>query len=352
MSKEKLEKTENLEIDPFDMTVEQVNNLKPTSNSNNIQKHPDVYKPSVEKKGDKYKAKIRFIANVGLDFVAKNPFLEVAKHFLPKGNKAKGSHTCKNQEYKSQFCPICNAFAKYKSENGEIEAKKLISRAIYYYSYVQIIDDENHPELNGSIMIMEYGQKIKEKINELEEDKINAFNVKKSKNFKLVIKLASDSKRDTDYSSCSFEDSTSAVKVFKDGKFVDVYDENGNFRTDKDGKTDKFKKALVDYINSCPTKLEEFDYKDWEDDEAENIDDYIAELLNINVKAANNKINSASSSKNNTSSNAFEDDDDDDFTSIDNGKDDKKSKPKAESNPKPEPVEDTKKDDFEDDLPF
>lgn len=164
----------------------------------NAQNTDGLYRPQLSEAKDKkigYKAKLRFLPNILANGKIGPSAIEKHIHYVDFKNEAtlSGYYDCrKNYE---ATCELCTEFWRLnKSKNqADVEKSKLINRTTKYYSYVQIMEDDQHPELVGKIMIFPYGFTIKEKINaertgEVTGVNTNIFDLAKGKPFRLIIK--------------------------------------------------------------------------------------------------------------------------------------------------------------------
>lgn len=98
-------------------------------------------------------------------------------------------------------------FALKNSDNAaDQKLKDIFSRKKAYFSLIQILEDENHPELVGKFKILKYGQKIYEKIQKLtnptgNKKRQNPFDPFEGRPFEFDVKMVSDF---PNYDSCEF----------------------------------------------------------------------------------------------------------------------------------------------------
>lgn len=173
-----------------------------------------IYRPKLEDAKDKkvgYKSVIRFLPNLikdedGKILQGQNAILKHI-HYVDLKNEPTlvGFYDCeKNFEPK---CDMCTMYWKlHNSKNqAEVEKAELINRQTKYYSYVLVIEDDQHPEWVGKLMIFPYPWTIKEKINsektgEVTGNKCNVFDFSYGKDFKLIIKEKGPIKQNYDAS--------------------------------------------------------------------------------------------------------------------------------------------------------
>lgn len=167
-----------------------------------IKNQDGIYRPKLEDaadpKGVGYKATIRFLRNVLRDGTGTGPAaIQKHVHYADFKNTPElaGFYDCEKNISNQTVCPLCVTYWKLAKSNNQadVEKSKLIKRSTKFYSYIMVIEDEQHPELVGKILVYPYGAKIKEKINaELNGevgDKCNVFDFVTGKDFRLVIKL-------------------------------------------------------------------------------------------------------------------------------------------------------------------
>lgn len=189
-----------------------------------------IYRPNLKNAKDKkvgYRATLRFLPNIDLEQGKKLPSaIEKHIHYVGLKNHPKlvGYYECrKNLE---PNCELCTEFFRlYNSKNAlENEKAELIKRNTKYYSYVLIIEDEQHPDLVGKVLVWPYGHQIKEKINierngEVSGQKCNVFDMVEGKDLRLIIKEKGNKKGENyqSYENSQFLDS-SPIKLYNESK--------------------------------------------------------------------------------------------------------------------------------------
>ena len=157
-----------------------------------------IYRPKLDDAKDKkigYRATMRFLPNLMKNGKIGPSAIEKHVHYVDFKNSPDiaGYYDCrKNYE---PTCELCAEYWKLKNSKNQADVEKaaLINRTTKYYSYVMIIEDDQHQELVGKILLFPYGYTIKEKINaertgEVSGDPNNIFDIAKGKDFKLIIK--------------------------------------------------------------------------------------------------------------------------------------------------------------------
>ena len=181
----------------------------------------------------------------------------------------------------------------------------MISRTSKYYSYVLIIEDENHPELEGKILIYQYGFNIKEKINlertgEVTGKKCNVFDPANGKDFRLIIKEVGGF---NNYNSSSFRQ-TSPLKIWDADKKtfketpVEWSEEKGKFLI----TNPKVQKVVFNFLKDRDesVNLNEYVATPWTDEIKSKVEKIIEILSGNDVSIAKTKIKSNATSTNST----------------------------------------------------
>ena len=234
------EKNENFLFEGMDANDDSLSVFdKPATNQDGL------YRPKLEDARDKsvgYRATLRFLPNVFEKDgkMIKGPSaIEKHVHYvkLVQSPELQGFYDCgRNYEDK---CDMCTVYWKLHNSKNQADVAKaeLINRTTKYYSYVMIMEDEQHPELVGKIMIFPYGYTIKEKINSERNGEVsgvpsNVFDINHGKNFKLIIKNKGDFQN---YDASQFMES-SPIKLYDEAnkKFIaPPVDENGKISNPK-----------------------------------------------------------------------------------------------------------------------
>jgi len=300
-----------------DQSQELVNLNKETKNQDGIYR-PNV-KDSADPKGAGYKSTIRFLRNIFLDESGSGPAL-IPKHVhFVKGEgpledypDLTGYYDCEKNISQQTPCPLCQTYWKLAKSNNQADVAKseLIKRSTKFYSYIMVIEDEQHPELVGKILVYPYGPKIKAKINseingEVTGEKCNIFDFVTGKDFRLIIKIVAtpdpkDPKRKIDmpnYDTSTFLPTT-PLKIWneKTAKFVTPptqVDDNGKIMlTDK-----KWQAKIKEVVLSRPASVRLEDHapnKDgWDDARRDNVDKIIQALNGNNVQYAESSVRKA-----------------------------------------------------------
>ena len=190
-----------------------------------------IYRPNLKDATDKkigYRATLRFLPNLiqTEDGNVKGGPSSIEKHLhyvdMKNDSSIGGYYDCrKNYE---PNCELCTEYWKLKNSKNAADNEKadLIKRSTKYYSYVLVVEDAQHPELVGKILVYPFGYTLKEKINserngEVTGEPCNVYDLSKGKDFKLIIKEKGGFQN---YEASQFME-VSSIKLFdeKTGKF-------------------------------------------------------------------------------------------------------------------------------------
>ena len=213
--------SKNIDLTAFDIDPESMN-LQETEKKEKI-----LYSPSpsdAKAKNNVYQSIIRFIPNISdpinRSILRKTCFWLDAKDLSIRGYYDSPKTIGQNCELDKLYWKLYNAANK----DGDLNAKeklKLLSKKEQYHSFVYVVKDEHHPELEGKIMIFRYNMtihKLIEKTKNPSEDEIemdgiqpcNPFNLYNGKDFILKI---SKKGQFPDYSECRFAKNSSPLKI-------------------------------------------------------------------------------------------------------------------------------------------
>ena len=270
-----------------------------------------IYRPSLDLALDKkkgYKSTVRFLPNFSAEGIGENA-LEKVLHYvkLPNLPNLNGYYdSMKN--FKDERCSLTETFWNLKNSESALEQEKaqLISRSTKYYSYIQVLEDENQPDLVGKIMIMAFGHKIKEKINQERvgeiNDPCNVYDLAKGKDFVLLVKEIGGF---PNYDSSQFKQETSSIclPVEVDGKteLKKLPTEEVN---DVLTVPAKYQEKVKEYLLVRDTELSAYAPVKWDEETRNKVNQIVSHLTNNPVVGANAEINSVAS----TGDDAFFDD--------------------------------------------
>ena len=273
-----------------------------------------LYRPLPKDAKDKqkgYVATIRFLPNVLEDGTIGPSAIEKHVHYanLPDYQDLQGYYDSLINF--GEKCPLTTLYWKLKNSKNqaEVERAELISRTTKYYSYVLIIEDEQHPEFEGKIMVFPYGFKIREKINNektgenSEEKKCNVFDPANGKDFRLIVKEVANF---PNYDSSSFR-AASPLKLWNDDqkKFI-VVPVEWNEEKQKNLITNvKVQKKVSDFLATHDVKVEDNAPKRWSEEDKVKVEKIIEILSGKDVSFAKDAI--SNSSRNTSSKETLED---------------------------------------------
>lgn len=273
-----------------------------------------IYRANLKDATDKskgYVATIRFLPNVLEDGTLGQSAIEKHVHYanLPDYPDLQGYYDSLINF--GEKCPLTTLYWKLKNSKNqaEVERAELISRTTKYYSYILVVEDEQHPEFEGKIMIFPYGYKIKEKINlertgeNADGKKCNVFDPANGKDFRLIVKQVGDW---PNYDSSSFRN-VSSLKIWNEDKSVFM-----ETPTDWDEDREKFliksakvQQKVMTYLKIKDVNLEDNSAKIWTEEDKTNVEKIIEILSGKEFSLAKESIDNASTS---TSSNESLDD--------------------------------------------
>ena len=289
---------------------------KSTSNNDGI------YRPNLKDATDKkigYRATLRLLPNLLENGKIGPSAIEKHIHYVDMKNEAglAGYYDCrKNYE---PNCEICTEYWKLKNSKNAADNEKaeLIKRTTKYYSYVLVIEDEQHPELKGKILVYPYGYTIKEKINserngEVTGEPCNVFDLVKGKDFKLIIKEKGGFQN---YEASQFLEVT-PIKLFDE--------KTSTFKSaplDADGKitNPKVQAKIKEVLSTRTVSLDDHKAKEWDDQIKGKVSQILGILNGQDVYIAEQKTQGAkkdATSKNAPSPIETEATDADDFFSL------------------------------------
>lgn len=276
------EKVDLFNMDAEDASLSFLNNGSKTNDG--------IYRPAPKDAKDKskgYVATIRFIPNLLADGTLGQSAIEKAIHYANLSDYPDLSGYYDSLINFGEKCPLTTLYWKLKNSKNqaEVERASLINRSTKYYSYILVIEDEQHPEYEGKIMIFPYGFKIRDKINNertgenTDGKKCNVFDPANGKDFRLIVKEIGGF---PNYDSSMFR-SVSPMSLWSenDKKFRQLPVE---FNEEKEKNVITNKKAqtmLMDFLNSRTVHLEDHTAKQWSDETKSKVEK-IVEILSGN----------------------------------------------------------------------
>lgn len=223
------------------------------------------YKPSPEKgKGGTYQSIIRFIP--WYKDTVHGSIQEKWTCWLVNPLSQKGRYVdCPSSIGKPS--PLQDMYWKLKKSDAVAQQKKadVFSRRHNYASLIQVIKDENAPELEGKILIYRYGVKIWEKINAELKPVIgppdDPFNIMEGKAFALYITKKGDW---PNYDNSKFLEKHRIPLV--------IPAENGELEPITE-KTDK--ELVFNFVKDNSPDLAKYGYNEWDQD----VHDYVNSVI-------------------------------------------------------------------------
>jgi len=230
-----------------------------------------------------YVAKMRFLPNFTREETVGDSAMEKLTHYvkIEGHDELNGALDCAKNF--GETCPICNTYWKLHNSRSVADQAKanLINRSIGYYSYVLILEDAQHPENEGKIMIFQYGVKIANKIKEekmgMYGEKCNVFDLAEGKDFLLVVKKVGEW---NNYDSSKFlEKRPLTIKSSKDGKFktMPVEESNGKMVI-----ASKARDKVKEFLLKREYDLEKFAPKRWTDEDHIRVNAIVNLLTGVN----------------------------------------------------------------------
>lgn len=261
-----------------------------------------VFKPDLKDATDKHKgyaATIRFLPNVLEDMTVGASAVEKHVHYakLPDYPDLRGYYDSLINF--GEKCPLTTLYWQlHNSKNqAEVERAELISRTSKWYSYVLVIEDEQHPELEGQVLVFPYGIKIKNKINlektgEVTGKKCNVFDPANGKDFRFILKEVGGH---YNYDSSNFREVSplkiwdEEKKIFKETPVEWSEDKNKNLITNP-----KVKKVVFSFLRDRKESvdIEKHSAIPWTDEVKAKVEKIIAILSGNDISLAKAKIES------------------------------------------------------------
>jgi hypothetical protein len=287
-----------------------------------------IYRPVPKDAKDKvkgYTATIRFLPNVLDDMTIGPSAIERYIHYvkLPDHDELNGYYD--SQKQFGEKCPLNLFYWKlFNSKNqAEVERAELIKGSPKYYSYILVIEDKQHPELEGKILIFPYGIKIKEKIN-LERQgenttgvKCNVFDPANGKDFRLIVKEIGNF---PNYDSSSFRE-VSPLKYFnaETKKFQAIPVEFNEEKGKNVISNPKVQTALFKFLTTRDEHVNFNEYlpKKWTDEDRDKVERIIEILSGREISAAKSRISANGKTTSRTSEQIDTSDLDDSGTDLD-----------------------------------
>lgn len=214
-----------------------------------------IYKPYPELgKDGVYKSLIRFLPNITNPKKSK-----IHQYYVWLKDPVDGANhkaLCPSTVGKKSL--LKDLFWKLKNSNSakDQDLSKSFSRKEDFYSLVQVVKDANRPDIEGKIMILKFGRKVNDMIEQQIKPEFgnpsNPYDLFDGKNFGLQVRKVGEW---NNYDLCQFVGDKMALYI--DGSPVE--------------KTEKGKDIITNFLKTGPLDLEKYDYSDWDDEENEKI---------------------------------------------------------------------------------
>ena len=198
-----------------------------SKNSNNNENLYKVDLSLIKDKNEGYISTIRFLPNIKLDYSLDSNYIKRKRHFIDvKEPRQFRRYFDSPYDNFNEPCPLSKLWRDLKnSKNAKlVENSNCIKLSTRFYSYVEIIEDKQRPDLVGKIMIFEFGPQI-EKIIEnqkagLIDTPCNIFDPANGKDFVLIVKQSAGRTNWGDYTQSQFKTQSSALSIMHKDKFV------------------------------------------------------------------------------------------------------------------------------------
>jgi hypothetical protein len=161
-------------------------------------------------------------------------------------------------------------------------AKAHLGSKKQYASLVQIVSDEQHPELVGQIRVFVYGKKVYEKLNNEEypqgagQQGINPFHPIYGRKFSLV--CTNQSGFNNFDQSSFFDERVNGNQLAPSGMwYIDPANPNQYSIVDENTDPD----VLMDYLSKNSPDLSKYDYHDWTEEQTKHVEEVLAIARNF-----------------------------------------------------------------------
>lgn len=242
----------------------------------------DLYTPKPDQgKDGVYSSLIRFLPNIKNP---RKPFVRKYVYWL-EDREGNGFYV-DSPSTVGEKCPVQDMFFKLRNSESAMDKKmsENLKRREVYYALIQIVKDEQKPELEGQVKVYKFGYKIKTKIDEELNPKFDeptqVFDPFEGKNFELVITKKAGY---PNYDSSKFQGSRTPMML--DGERV--------------SDTNESRKAVIEYLQDAPD-LSNFDYQSWTDEERQKVNSVLSQYSNSpgeSVQTITSQSNSTQSSQ-------------------------------------------------------
>jgi hypothetical protein len=215
----------------------------------------NLYKPYPELgKDGVYKSLIRFLPNLSNPKKSK-----IHQYYVWLKDPIDGSNfkaLCPSTVGKKSI--LKDLFWKLKNSNSakDQELSKNFSRKEDFYSLIQIVKDPNRPDLEGKIMIVKFGRKVNDFIEQQIKPEFgtpsNPYDLFEGRAFGLHVRKVGEW---NNYDLCQFVGEKTPLLI--EGVAVNRDEESRN--------------RIVEYLKTGPQDLEKYDFREWTEDENDKI---------------------------------------------------------------------------------
>lgn len=237
--------------------------------------NPNVYKPSFKDekcKDGNYRSLIRFMPFVYEDKVRTT--IERWECFLKNVNDENGVFVVSPKTI-GKKCPIRDLGWKLYSSESAIDKANSKKINVYqqWYALVEIVKDIQHPELDGTFKVFQFGKKIYDKIETALKgseftDAINPFHFLEAPLFEINLTKSSqkmDNGREvTEYGACKFIDKKAPLH----------YGEKDNLQTVE--QTRESMDAYLKWLDTDAPKINDYQWKDWDQETINKVNQNLA----------------------------------------------------------------------------
>lgn len=235
----------------------------------------DIYKPSIKDekcKDGNYRSLVRFMPFIYEDKVRTT--IERWECFLKDVNGENGIFVVSPKTI-GKKCPIREMGWKLHSSDSGIDQANSKKINVYqqWYALVEIVKDVQHPELDGTFKIYQFGKKIYEKIESALKgsefsDAINPFHFLSANLFEINLTKGSQ-KMDgihevAEYGACKFIDKKAPLH----------YGEKDDLKTVE--QTRESMDAYIEWLKTNAPKINNYQWKDWDQTTIEKVNQNLA----------------------------------------------------------------------------
>lgn len=207
-----------------------------------------------------YSARVRFLPNPEN---TKKSIVSKYYYWLTDANEENGMYI-DDPSTIGEKSPIGDLYWKLKKSANPVDVNmsELLKRNRRFFSLVQIIEDDQHPELIGQIKVFAYGIKIKEKIDEefADKDGGNPFDITNAREFKIKVKKVGGFQN---YDACNFTGGLNPITI--EGKEF--------------SKTASDMKRLEEFFSAAPS-LDSYEFVPWTAEQTEQVNERLRTFTN------------------------------------------------------------------------